>query len=207
MTDMHDEQQPLPSSAAREVTRNLGPDDGDPRMRCWFDGAPAVALAPRNSGGDLDIPAHWLPVCQHHADHWHDETEASERLPLIPRNGVGLTVEHAAVLYAAICDDHGDFRDFVNQDLDALEEAVDSLHASIRASRELESSTTGFPWDTTENRHHLHRLFDSLNPHRADAVATHLNSDAWAQQLDPDQLRAVDAAVRSLDPDNLRLES
>lgn len=75
---MSDEIQPHPpSDAALAAAHNA-----DPRLSCWFDGKPATHVAPRHSSGDLDIPAHWLPVCTTHADQWFFDTPEDERLPI-----------------------------------------------------------------------------------------------------------------------------
>lgn len=121
----------------------LGDTAGDPRLSCWFDGSPSVALAPRHSGGDVDRPAHWVPVCQHHADHWHDETDEAEHLPLIPRFGLALFTDQARALLAAICEDSGDFRDSVNQEVDGLHDAVSALVAGLRAYDDDNTETGG----------------------------------------------------------------
>lgn len=72
------EVQPYPSSdACLRAERNP-----DPRLSCWFDGKPATHVAPRHSGGDVDVPAHWLPVCADHAEAWFHRTPEDERLPL-----------------------------------------------------------------------------------------------------------------------------
>lgn len=65
------------------------PDAGlpDDRLSCWIDGERAVAVAPRHSGGDTDRAAHWIPVCEEHAERWHDETANDEQLPLFALPG------------------------------------------------------------------------------------------------------------------------
>lgn len=80
----------------------------DARLECWFcPGVESVALAPRHSGGDEDVPAHWLPVCEEHLAGWFGRIEnspipADERLPLIPRDGIALTVSQAQELHARL---------------------------------------------------------------------------------------------------------
>lgn len=119
-----------------------GQRDIDARTECWFcPGVQAVALAPRHTGGDEDEPAHWIPVCEEHLARWHDEVDAHERLPIIPRWGVGLSKEHAEAIYAAICEDTGEMRDSVNQEVDGLADALDSLQVSLNALE----NTTGMP--------------------------------------------------------------
>jgi hypothetical protein len=58
------------------------PNADDARLTCWLDGEPAVAVAPRHSGGDIDCAAHWIPVCLNHALSWWDQTARDERLPM-----------------------------------------------------------------------------------------------------------------------------
>lgn len=91
--------QPFPSSYAITSATLLQIQLGaDPRFGCWFCGDPCVAIAPRESSGNDSVPAHWLPVCGHHCEHWHDETDAAERMPIIPRDGVRLSREQAEVV-------------------------------------------------------------------------------------------------------------
>lgn len=120
-----DETQPYPGGLARTRAAALE----DPRLGCWFCGEEATALAPRHSGGDDDVPAHWLPVCEHHEAHWHNQAGAGERLPIIPRNGVALTVEQARALHAELRydADNGNIEDEV-----ALE-AYEAIETGLRA--------------------------------------------------------------------------
>lgn len=133
---MTDEVQPYPSKYAINNAQIRHATHGDdPRFACWFCGDPSVAIAPRHSGGDLDVPAHWLPVCEHHCEHWHDEVDAAERMPIIPRNGVVLSKEQAETLYT-------DLRyDMDNGRYDAATtEAYDAIEAALRTlNEELES--------------------------------------------------------------------
>lgn len=58
-------------------------DIKDRRTNCWFcPGVTAVAVAPRHSHGDTDIPAHWVPVCASHRDDWYSYVPKDERLPM-----------------------------------------------------------------------------------------------------------------------------
>lgn len=74
------ERQAYPGEQAARAARELP----DPRFGCWFCGTQAIAIAPRHSGGDVDVPAHWLPVCQRHRDQWQNETDAAEIMPILP---------------------------------------------------------------------------------------------------------------------------
>lgn len=87
------------------------PHDGqDHRHDCWFCGEASVAIAPRHTGGDIDVPCHYVPVCQSHLDGWHADLPEDERLPVIPRDGVILSKEQAMAvrlrMHVAIDDDH-----------------------------------------------------------------------------------------------------
>lgn len=130
----HPEQQPYPSGEAIAGAKQWAHDE-DPRMGCWFCGHPSVALAPRHSGGDEDVPAHWLPVCEQHLEHWHDEVDAGEALPIVPRFGVSLNREQATAARHALIDPYGDLR-FVPAGTGAMEltrEAADALETGLRA--------------------------------------------------------------------------
>lgn len=105
----------------------------DPRLSCEICREPSIALAPRHTGGDVDVPAHWVPVCQSHLDRWFDDVTPDERLPVIPRFGLALFVDQARNLLAAICEDNGDFRESVNQEVDGLHESVFALEVGLRA--------------------------------------------------------------------------
>lgn len=47
---------------------------------------------------------------------------------------VGLVVLHARALYTALVEDNGDIRVEVNQEVDSLEDAIESLESSLRAA-------------------------------------------------------------------------
>lgn len=128
--DMWDEVQPLPSSLAREVAHHRGYErvygDGtgpDPRLACWFCGQESVALAPRHSGGDVNLPSHWLPICEDHIKGWKDEEDMGDGLPVIPRNGVALSKEQAESVLARIS------YYVENNDVGVDEAEVDAYHA------------------------------------------------------------------------------
>jgi hypothetical protein len=146
------ERQPYPSSEAVAGTKRWAEED--PRLGCWFCGDPSVALAPRQSGGDEDVPAHWLPVCQDHVASWHDETDAAERLPIIPRFGVMLTNEQALAIYAAVRDDSGANRASLNYEVDGMDEALDSLAIGLRAMGHAIEPPYTEPDDLTDERYH-----------------------------------------------------
>lgn len=75
---------------------DYAPHDGkDHRLDCWFCGEPSSALAPRHTGGDTDVPCHYVPVCVMHAAHWYDEVPEDDQLPMVPREGVILLPEQA----------------------------------------------------------------------------------------------------------------
>lgn len=112
------------------------PRDGqDHRLDCWFCGEPSIAVAPRHTGGDIDLPCHFIPVCVEHAAGWYDDVPSGDELPMIPREGVFLPTVHAEALYAALRhDDDGD-RLYVNREVDNLFDALDSISAGLRHLR------------------------------------------------------------------------
>jgi hypothetical protein len=134
------EQQPYPCKAACETARA----SEDPIFGCWFCGTPSVALAARYSGGDEDIPAHWLPVCATHLKGWHDDVADEDALPVIPREGVGLTFPLVRALLAALLDDDGMTRDAVNDEVEDLDEAITALQVGLRFEP-TPDSTPGMP--------------------------------------------------------------
>jgi hypothetical protein len=80
----HAEKQPYPSTKACVHADFMAEGGHDPRLGCWFCGNPSVALAGRHSGGDVDVPAHWLPVCDKHLEGWFDDLPTDEeRLPIL----------------------------------------------------------------------------------------------------------------------------
>jgi hypothetical protein len=56
----------------------------DPRLCCEFCDEPtrATMLAPQHTGGDVDRPAHWVPVCDEHFANWYADVGEDERLPV-----------------------------------------------------------------------------------------------------------------------------
>lgn len=128
--------QPYPASRACIVARATE----DPLFGCWFCGNPSVALAARYSGGDEDVPAHWLPVCATHLENWHADVPDEDSLPVIPREAVALTARQAHVILAAVLEDGGYLRECVNQEVDGLDDAIDALQSALRfINPELES--------------------------------------------------------------------
>lgn len=124
------------AEAAEQVIRDMqpvperGPTDSlDPRLDCWFcPGVTSVALAPRHSGGDEDCPAHWVPVCQRHMEQWHNEIDAEERLPIIPRNGVALSVKQAGEVTALF-----DYLATTDRWDDDLQDVAEAIETGLRA--------------------------------------------------------------------------
>jgi len=55
-------------------------------------------------------------------------------------------------------------------------------------------------WHNPEWRVHVHRLFDTLDPHTAEGVEAHVLADPWVQTLPQGEREDVVVAVRSLDP-------
>lgn len=106
-------------------------DSEDARYECWFHPAvAAVALGGRHSGGDLDAPAHWLPICEACAKTWHDDVDEDERLPLIPRNGVALSAEQAEAVLARL----SYYVENNDESVDEAErDAYDALATGLRA--------------------------------------------------------------------------
>lgn len=126
------------------------PDNGlydgtDRRLECWYcPGVQSVALAPRQSAADaVDVPAHWVPVCERHADQWGNETDAADRLPVIPRYGVALSKAQAQVVErwsTTLVEDAERARvedpeavDWTDADDDALE----AIETGLRALRDI----------------------------------------------------------------------
>lgn len=73
----------------------------DARLHCYFcwhtheEATPATTLAPQHTGGNLEEPAEWRPVCDMHFDGWYDDVD--EPLPafrLVP-DPVVLTLAEA----------------------------------------------------------------------------------------------------------------
>lgn len=103
----------------------------DARMECWFcPGVQSVALAPRHTGGDEDRPAHWVPVCDRHYEQWHNEVDAAERLPIIPRVGVVLSVEQAGTLTT-----HFDYLSQTNAWDEDFQEIAEAIDTGLRNAR------------------------------------------------------------------------
>lgn len=50
---------------------------------------------------------------------------------------------------------------------------------------------------------HVHRLFDSLDPHTAANVEPHVRADALTADLSESERLALIATIRSFDPDSL----
>lgn len=124
---------PYPNSEARERSKALD----DPRFGCWFCGADSVAIAPRHSGGDTDVPVHYVPVCTTHAADWYDDVPDDLEIGMIPRDGVFLPTEQAEVVLAALQpqdDAPMDDAEFVGQRR-AIESAIHSIDAGLRSLR------------------------------------------------------------------------
>lgn len=136
-----DEIQPYPSHAAADAAAATE----DPLFGCWFCGAPSVAIAARYSGGDEDVPAHWLPVCATHLENWHADVPDEDSLPVIPREAVALTGQQARVILAAILEDGGYLRECVNQEVDGLDDAITALQSALRFINPEADSTPGAP--------------------------------------------------------------
>lgn len=126
MSDLDPQVQP------RHVGPNYGTDDPDPRLGCWFCATPSVALAPRHTGGDLDLPSHWLPVCQDHLAVWFEEVPEDERLPVIPRFGVVLLRPQAEAVRDTLKYgmDNGKWRDDDADDAELID-AYDALEVGL----------------------------------------------------------------------------
>jgi hypothetical protein len=114
---------PNPDAIARAKTLP------DPRFGCWFCGAESVAIAPRHSGGDTDVPCHYIPVCTTHAADWYDDVPSGEEMGMIPRDGVFLTREQAESALGRL----SYYVDNNDASVDEAEiEAVNALAAGIR---------------------------------------------------------------------------
>lgn len=140
-----------PDDEAIEHARRLQRDEGkDPRFACWFCGEASVALAPTHSGGDEDVPAHWLPVCQSHRDQWHSGIDAAERMPIIPRDGVALSKDQAESASDAIQEWLA--TDMSGQDNDLMVDARDAIRTGLLALNKLESEDPT-PDDLSDTRY------------------------------------------------------
>lgn len=119
----------------------------DPRLTCEICREPSIALAPRHTGGDVDVPAHWVPVCQRHLDTWFEDVTPDERLPVIPRFGLALFADQARALFATkdavkFALGRGYRAPALVGVLPGLDESYDALEAGLRAYDDPATDTT-----------------------------------------------------------------